>query len=70
MRSRVSDYRLSLRVSAEARRGLDQAVAHYGVNLTALMEAWGRLFVEGRSSVEQHVVDLARSIEQDRRTRR
>ena len=62
--------RVSLRLSDEARRGLDRAATSSGVTLTAMVEAFGRLLDADPSLLLDEAVALARRIDFDRRSRR
>lgn len=63
-------YRLSIRLSPDARRGVDNALDRHGVTLTALMEAWGLEHLRKPVDIEERVVEHARIIDTERRSRR
>lgn len=59
-----------MRISDDARRGLDRVATRYGVTLTALLEAMGRYLDEDPTRVHQGVIETARQIDFERRSRR
>lgn len=66
----MGDYhRMTVRLSDEARRGFDRVSEHEGVSLSALFEACGRLFDEDPGMCNPVIIDLARSIDRERRAR-
>jgi hypothetical protein len=63
-------YRVSIRLSDQARRGVDQLVHDAGVSLTAIIEAFGLLYAEDRRTVSEDVLARARQVDAERRDRR
>lgn len=64
---------MTVRLSEEAKRGWDLVCRRHGVNMTALMEAFGLEMLEhGLDSEPQtnRIVERARQIEAERRGRR
>jgi hypothetical protein len=57
---------LQVRLTEDARAGLDRIASRRGVTITALFEAIGQL----QPPIDDEVVDLARSIDRERRSRR
>ena len=62
--------KVSLRLTEDARRGLDRAAARAGVSLTALLEAFGLLLLEQPDLLLDEAVERARQIDAERRSRR
>ena len=59
----------SVRISDEARRGLDRLATSHGVTLTALLEALGRQVDSDPEVIPSAVIDEARRIDFERRSR-
>lgn len=57
---------LQVRLTPEARAGLDRMCGRRGVTLTAYLEALGQL----QPQIDDEVVALAREIDRERRSRR
>lgn len=62
--------KVTLRLTEEARRGLDRSARRVGVTLTAMVEAIGMRLDEEPDLLQRHTVDLARRIDAERRARR
>ena len=60
----------SVRISDEARRGFDRLATSHGVTLTALLEALGQLIESTPDAIPPEVIDAARRIDFERRSRR
>lgn len=58
-----------VRLSVEAREGLDRVCLEHGVTLTAYIEALGLLYADGTIEARAEVFALARRIDRDRRSR-
>lgn len=63
-------HKVTLRLTDDARRGLDRAAITHGVTLTALAEALGRSLDENTRRLPPEVVEMARVIDAERRNRR
>lgn len=59
-----------MRISDEARRGFDRLATRHGVTLTALLEALGQLVEAQPDALPPEVIDAARRIDFERRSRR
>ena len=60
----------SVRISDDARRGFDRLATSQGVTLTALLEALGQRVETQPDVIPAEVIDAARRIDFERRSRR
>lgn len=61
---------MNLRLTFDARRGWDRVCRDNGVSLTALVEAIGLEMDDRHQPIPPEVIELARTIDHDRKTRR
>jgi hypothetical protein len=64
--------KVTLRLSDEARAGLERGCVSYGVTITALVEAIGRMMLTDTARLGERgadIIELARQIDAERRSR-
>lgn len=66
----VATTRVSIRLSDEAHQGWDREATRNGVTLTALIEALGQALCDGKRPIPATILDAARAIDFERRSRR